>query len=140
MPCCQPYQDGFMNALFLNPGNTNHWITLKLEGVKSNRSALGAKIKVSVETNSGVKDIFTTVADEGTLGTSSLQKEIGLGKARKIKNIEIKWPSGLIQNYKNIALDTFYKVKEGEINMVREVRKKIVMDKSTFEAPLKMKH
>ena len=132
--------DGFMNALFLNPGNTNHWITLKLEGVKSNRSALGAKIKVSVETNSGVKDIFTTVADEGTLGTSSLQKEIGLGKARKIKNIEIKWPSGLIQNYKNIALDTFYKVKEGEINMVREVRKKIVMDKSTFETPLKMNH
>ncbi len=60
--------DRARSALFLNPGNRNHWITLKLEGIKSNRAAIGARIKVTVATPNGPRSVYKTVNSGGSFG------------------------------------------------------------------------
>lgn len=107
--------DLFQNVLFENPGHGNHWITLKLEGVQSNRAAIGARIKVSVNTENGNRDIYNTVTTGGSFGSSSLQQEIGLGQATSIRAIEITWPTtGKLQVLKNVAMDQVLKVRESD--------------------------
>lgn len=107
--------DIFHNVLFENPGHGNHWITLKLEGVQSNRAAVGARIRVTVATENGDRDIYATVTTGGSFGSSSLQQEIGLGQATSIRAIEITWPTtGKTQVLKNIAMDQILMIREGE--------------------------
>jgi len=112
--------DNYRNALWENPGQTNHWVTLKLEGVQSNRSAIGARIKVMVETDSGDRAIYKTVSTGGSFGCSPLRQEIGLGRARLIKSVEIAWPgSNHVETIKDVAMDQFYRIREGEARAVR---------------------
>jgi tetratricopeptide (TPR) repeat protein len=108
--------DTFQNALFLNPGNDNHWITLRLVGVNSNRSAIGARIKITLETEQGERIIYGTVTTGGSFGSSSLQHEIGLGSALRIKSIEISWPSsaGQSQVITEVTMDRVLEVHQGE--------------------------
>jgi hypothetical protein len=107
--------DTYRCALFENPGHGNHWITLKLEGTKSNRSAMGARIKVVVKTPTGERTIYKTVSSGASFGASPLRQEIGLGAAQAIQSVEILWPTtGQTQMLKNLAMDRFYKVREGE--------------------------
>lgn len=104
------------NILYENPGNNNRWLTLILEGKTSNRDAMGAKIKVRVRQKNGVtRDIFVTVGTGGSFGASSLRQEIGLGDAAEIVSVEVRWPKAGVPNtlYKDIALDTVVKLKEG---------------------------
>jgi hypothetical protein len=106
--------DVYQNALFENPGHGNHWITLKLQGVQSNRSAIGARIRVRVNTREGSRDIHTTVTSGGSFGASSLQQEMGLGKAASIGEVEITWPTtGRAQTFKGVAMDRAYQAREG---------------------------
>jgi hypothetical protein len=105
--------DAFHNVLFLNPGNSNHWITLRLEGVRSNRSAIGARIRVHLNTPEGTRDVYAVVGTGGSFGGNSLQQEIGLGNARSIESIEIQWPaSGTTQTFKNVAMDQILHIRE----------------------------
>jgi hypothetical protein len=107
--------DVYQKVLYVNPGHGNHWITLKLEGVQSNRMAIGTRIKVSVETQAGGQDIYATVSSGGSFGSSSLQQEIGLGRATAIRAVEIVWAgSGRTQIFKEIAMNRFIKIREGE--------------------------
>ena len=107
--------DVYQNLLFLNPGHRNRWITLLLEGVKTNRMALGARIKVTVGTPEGNRDIHATVSTGGSFGASSLQQEIGLGRATGIQAVEVYWPvTGRTQTVSNLSLDGFYRIREGE--------------------------
>lgn len=101
------------SALFLNPGNKNHWLKLKLDGTKSNRAAIGARIKVSVMTPDGPRSIYKTVNSGGSFGSSPLRQEIGLGNATAIVSVEIFWPaSGIRQMVTNCALDRAYHIRE----------------------------
>lgn len=103
------------NALYENPGHGNHWLTLKLEGVQSNRSALGAKIKVRLRTEQGDRAIYKTVSPGGSFGASPLRQEIGLGQALKIEAVEIFWPrTGQTQTLTEIEMDRAYHVREGQ--------------------------
>lgn len=78
--------DVFQNALFENPGNDNNWISLRLEGTTSNRSAVGAGIKITIAQQDGTaRDIYNTVSSGGSFGANSLQQEIRLGKGGSIK-------------------------------------------------------
>ena len=102
-------------VLFHNPGNTNHWVKLKLEGTKSNRAAIGSRIKVNVATPDGTRAIYKTVNSGGSFGSSPLRQEIGLGNATAITSVEIFWPaSGLRQTLTGLALDGAYHVREGQ--------------------------
>src|SRR3954464_7096868 len=72
------------NALFLNPGSTNHWLKLKLVGKKANRAAIGARINLTVKTRGGARELFRTVSSGGSFGSNPLRQEIGLGDATSI--------------------------------------------------------
>jgi tetratricopeptide (TPR) repeat protein len=106
--------DAHAFRLFENPGHGNDWINLKLVGVRTNRSAIGARIKVTVENDGkGSRSVYRTVGSGGSFGASPLEQHIGLGKAAKILNVEIWWPaSGTRQNFANVEKNQFLEIKE----------------------------
>jgi hypothetical protein len=107
--------DNYRNALFVNPGNSNHWLTLKLEGTRSNRAAIGARIKVNVAGAEGARTVYKTVSTGGSFGASPLRQEIGLGAATNISSVEIFWPvTGLTQKMTGLAPDHFYHIRESD--------------------------
>lgn len=120
--------DAFNNSLYLNPGqNNNRWIKLQLEGTDSNRSAIGAKIKVSFKENGVSRSVHRIVNSGGSFGASALRMEIGVGQATGIDQIEITWPkSRKKQVFKNIQPNQYIKIIEGEKNFSKVNIKKIV--------------
>ena len=105
--------DGFLNALYVNPGNGNRWLSLRLIGVQSNRSAIGARIKVTIAERGVSRDIHAVVGSGGSFGASTLEQEIGLGNADRIESLEIHWPaSGVNQTFVDIPLDTALEIRE----------------------------
>jgi len=105
--------DRARSALFLNPGNKNHWLKLKLEGTRSNRAAIGARIKVSVSTPGGARCVYKTVNSGGSFGSSPLRQEIGLEDATAITSVEVFWPaSGIRQDLTGFSLDHTYRIRE----------------------------
>ncbi len=106
--------DVYQNVLFENPGSGRRWITLMLEGVRSPRCALGARIVLTVATPAGERRIHITVSTGGSFGSSSLRQEIGLGDATALRSIEITWPrDGEKQVLTGVAMDQIIKVVEG---------------------------
>jgi len=106
--------DSHAFRLFENPGNQNDWISLHLVGVKTNRAAMGVRIKVTVQ-NEGKppRSIFRTVGSGGSFGASPLTQHIGLGKSAKILDLEITWPvSHTRQNFTNVPPNQFLEIKE----------------------------
>jgi hypothetical protein len=115
--------DTFHHQLFANPGHGNNWLKLKLEGVKTNRAAIGARIKVVVRTNEGERAIHRTVGSGGSFGASPMRQEIGLGTAQFIERIEIFWPvTGETQLIKGLEVNRFYHVREGNEPRFAELR------------------
>ncbi|WP_162495555.1 CRTAC1 family protein [Confluentibacter flavum] len=109
--------DVFGNLLFENPlGNKNNWINIILEGKRSNRLAMGAKIIVTIEENGKKRNIYHSVGTDASFGGNSIMAEIGLGKASIIKKMEIKWPhfSKETTIYENIKVNQTIKIIEGE--------------------------
>jgi hypothetical protein len=111
--------DVYHNVLYENPGHGNHWITLKLEGVQSNRAAIGARIRVVARSPTGEHSYYKTVSTGGSFGASPLRQEMGLGQAQEIARVGIFWPrTGKTQILTGLSMDRFYKVKEGEAEAV----------------------
>ncbi|HEY6944883.1 MAG TPA: FG-GAP-like repeat-containing protein [Candidatus Acidoferrum sp.] len=111
--------------LFANTGNGNDWINLKLVGVKSNRAAIGARIKVTVE-NDGktTRSIYRTVGSGGSFGASPFEQHIGLGKSARVLNIEVFWPaSGIRRTLNGVAKNQFLEVREDSKEMKRLERR-----------------
>ncbi len=106
--------DSHAFRLFENPGNGNDWISLHLVGVKTNRAAIGARIKVTVQDQrQPPRFIFRTVGSGGSFGASPLTQHIGLGKSARIVDLEITWPvSKTSQHFSNVAPDQFLEIKE----------------------------
>ncbi len=129
--------DTSFNVLYLNPGGTNRWLKLKLEGTKSNRAAIGARINVAVQTPGGLRHIYRTVNSGGSFGSNPLRQEIGLGNATKIQTVEIKWPaSGIRQVLQNLDLNHFYHVREGDSTAVPVELKRIHFDLKAGASPI----
>jgi tetratricopeptide (TPR) repeat protein len=106
--------DAHAFRVFENPGNKNDWLGIKLTGVKTNRSAIGARIKVTVQ-NEGrpARSIYRTVGSGGSFGASALQQHIGLGKSAKISSVEVWWPtSNTRQNFSGVTANQFIEIKE----------------------------
>jgi tetratricopeptide (TPR) repeat protein len=107
--------DSHAMRVFENPGNGNDWISLKLVGVKANRAAIGARIKVTVKNaGQGTRAVYRTVGSGGSFGASPLQQHIGLGKSAQIESIEIWWPGGgkTPQYFSNVGKNQFLEIKE----------------------------
>jgi hypothetical protein len=103
------------NALFMNPGTTNHWLKLKLVGRKANRAAIGARIKVVLKTPGGTRELHRTLSSGGNFGSNPLRQELGLADATAISAVEILWPgSNTRQTLTQLELDRSYEITEGE--------------------------
>ncbi len=88
---------------------TNHWLTLKLIGSKSNRDGIGAT--VTLKTATGIQ--YQTVTTGGSYcSASDVRPHFGLGAENLVPDIEIRWPSGIVQHLKNVAADRIVTVKE----------------------------
>ena len=107
--------DAYQNSLFLNQGqNKNHWIGISLEGVKTNRAAIGARLKVTFRENGVKRSVYHDINSGGSFGANPLEAHIGIGSATVIDSIEIKWPVGnYVQGFNNIRADEHLKIKEG---------------------------
>ena len=84
------------------PVTSNHWIELKLEGVKANRSAIGARVRI---TAGGFTQVDEVRSGGSYLSQSDLRLHFGLGAAQKIDKIEIDWPGGGRQVETSIPID-----------------------------------
>jgi hypothetical protein len=105
--------DTAYSSLYANPGHGNHWLTLQLEGVQTNRGAYGARIKVTVRTAHGTRDIYKTVGPGASFGCNPRRQEIGLGKAEKIETVGIYWPvSRKTQTLQGLKPNSFYRIRE----------------------------
>ena len=107
--------DAFGDAFYVNPGFGAHWLTVKLVGVRSNRAAIGARIRVDVvEEDGGRRSIYKHVNSGGTFGANSLRQTIGLGTAtQRISRLEVMWPkTGRMQAFDEVPLDSFLEIVE----------------------------
>jgi hypothetical protein len=88
---------------------TNHWISLNLVGVKSNRDGIGARVKIVTEAG----EQYATVTTAGSYQSSSDKRlHFGLGSSTSIKLVEITWPSRTVQTLKDVKVDQFLTVTE----------------------------
>jgi hypothetical protein len=97
--------DKYHNLLFQNPGQANNWLTVKLVGKKTNRSAIGARIKA---TTAGAKPLTVCrhVSSGSSFGGNPLQQTLGLGKADRVAELEIRWPtSGTTQVFRDVTVN-----------------------------------
>lgn len=91
-----------------SPGN-NHWLELKLEGTKSNRDGIGARIKVVTPSGAQYNHMSTS---SGYASSSAGPVHFGLGTHSSADEVEIRWPSGIVQQLKDVAGDRVVVVKE----------------------------
>jgi hypothetical protein len=107
--------DAYPNSLFLNPGqNDNHWIKLELEGAKTNRDAIGVRIRIGITEHGVHRDIYRDMNSGGSFGASPFRREIGIGQATHVDEIEITWPGKVIQRFRNVKADQLIRIREGE--------------------------
>jgi enediyne biosynthesis protein E4 len=88
----------------------NHWILIQVQGTKSNRDGIGAKSKITSESGQVQYNHVTTAV--GYASASDKRVHFGLGAARRIREIEIRWPSGQTQILRDIAADQILFAKE----------------------------
>ena len=124
--------DGFVDVVVANNGdaplllhnsggNGNHFLNFRLVGTKSNRDAMGARIRIVA---GGVPQIREVEGGGSYLSQSDLRANFGLGKSARAESVEIKWPSGLRQMFRNVEADKFYLIEEGSDRLdVQQVRR-----------------
>jgi enediyne biosynthesis protein E4 len=95
----------------LTPDASNHWITLKLVGTKSNRSAIGARVRVR---SAGGTQMDEVRGGGSYYAQNDLRVHFGLGKDTKIDVVEVRWPNGLEEIWTNLGIDRIVALKEGE--------------------------
>ena len=87
-----------------------HWVSFELAGTKSNRLAIGARVKI---VSGGMTQTDEIHSGGSYLSQSDLRLHFGLGSASKIDSVEIHWPSGNIEKLANLSADQFYAVRQG---------------------------
>lgn len=103
-----------MNAppsLLVNqPRSSNHWIAFKAVGSKSNRDGIGARIRV----RAGARTLVDEVRSGSSYNSSSdMRPHFGLGAAAAIDWVEVRWPSGLLERFTNLTVDSIHTLNEG---------------------------
>ncbi|MGA8432599.1 MAG: CRTAC1 family protein [Candidatus Sulfotelmatobacter sp.] len=100
-----------MPSLLVNQiKNSNHWIAIHTIGTKSNRDGIGARIRVKTPTRILVDEVRSGSSYNSN---SDMRVHFGLGAATKIEWVEVRWPSGLLERFANLAMNEIHTVKEG---------------------------
>ncbi len=88
----------------------NHWIAIHTVGTKSNRDGIGARVLVKTPTRTLVDEVGSGSSYDSN---SDMRVHFGLGSASKIEWVEIRWPSGVVEQFPNLAVDQIHTLKEG---------------------------
>ncbi len=114
------------NLLFRNPGSKSHWLRVKLVGTRTNRAALGARIKATIRDDGGaVRTIHRTVGQNSSFGGNSLVEHLGLGTSDHLAELVVTWPaSGTVQAFHDLSADRTIEITEGrdEVRPLRPAR------------------
>jgi enediyne biosynthesis protein E4 len=89
---------------------SNHWVTFKTVGTRSNRDGIGAKISVKVGGRTLVDEVRS---GSSYISQNDLRVHFGLGAAAKVDGVEIRWPSGLVEHFDKLGVDAIHVLKEG---------------------------
>jgi len=103
-------QNARASLLKVTGQNASHWINLKLVGVKSNRSAIGARLKCVAGASSQIAEVRS---GGSYLSQNDLRIHFGLGDKSTIDLLEIHWPSGAVDRLHNLAANQFLRIQEG---------------------------
>jgi hypothetical protein len=115
------FNTGNIDVLLLNVGeapsllknmNSNgfHRVLFKLIGTKSNRAAIGARVTIH---SGGLKQFSEVRGGASYLSQNDLRLHFGLGNAKQMESVEIRWPNGNVETLENVAADAIYTVVEG---------------------------
>ena len=111
--------DQYKSVLFRNPGHGNHWVTLELEGLQTNRSAVGARIELTVKGAKGKRHIFRTVGYGSSFGGNPLRQHIGVGDATEIMQVEVTWPvPRQVQQFRDVPVGRAFHIRQGSNALV----------------------
>jgi hypothetical protein len=103
------------NVLFQNPGFGNNWLTVKLVGTRTNRAALGAKIRVDLPGSSGeVVSRYRVISAGSSFGGNPLACTVGIGRAKTIRALEVSWPTSKTrQTFRDVTINRAIEITEG---------------------------
>jgi len=90
--------------------NSNNWVKFHLVGTKSNRMAIGAQLKMITDDGSAQYDIVSTSA--GYQSSRDQRAHFGLGPFKTVKQLEIRWPSGIKQVLKDLPGNQIHRIEE----------------------------
>src|SRR6202140_1853185 len=109
-------------SLLVNTAHSgNHWVTFKTVGTRSNRDGIGAKITVKAGKRTLVDEVRS---GSSYISQNDLRVHFGLGSATKLDAVQVRWPSGLIESFDNLSVDTINTLKEGSGTSVAPPPKK----------------
>jgi hypothetical protein len=91
-------------------GPENHWISFQLEGVKSNRLALNARVRA---TAGDLVQLGEVISGGSYLSQNDLRIHFGLGDHDRVDKAVVSWPDGKVDTLTNLIADRFYSVREG---------------------------
>ena len=101
----------YKSFLWSNKNTSNNWIKIDLEGVLSNRDAIGTRMEIYLD---GIKYIRHKQCGTGFLGQNSSVDHFGIGQHSQVDSLIIKWPSGHVEQFHNVIANVKYHFKEGE--------------------------
>ena len=101
------------NKLYHNDGNANAWLNVKLVGTATNRSAIGAKVRVKAFYRGASRWQLREISGgDSNDNQQSLNAEFGLADATIIETVRVKWPSGMVQELHDVAPRQFLTITE----------------------------
>jgi hypothetical protein len=115
------WNDGRLSAVIVNRNGPpsllvnrvtypNHWIEIKTVGTRSNRSGIGARLTLKTASRTQIDEVRS---GSSYISNNDMRVHFGLGATPEIEYLEVHWPSGLVERFRNLPLDTIVMVKEG---------------------------
>ena len=101
--------DGPPSLLRNDGGNKNNWIMIKCVGTRSNRSAIGTRVKV---TTSGHSQIDEVMSGSSYYSQNDFRLHFGLGRSSKADTVELSWPSGVKESFQNLPANRLFILQE----------------------------
>lgn len=105
--------------LYKNNGNENNWFAVELQGVRSNRDAIGARLQVDTD---NLHQLRQVIAGSGFGSQNTLIQHFGLGQDEIVRQLTITWPSGRIEVYEDLPANQQMHFVEGDIVGIDEER------------------
>ena len=97
------------DRLWMNNGNDNHWFGVRLQGTTSNRDAVGARMTITGPWGTQIREVR---AGESYGMVTTFAGMFGLGAHTTIPTLTVKWPSGLVETFNDLAADQYINIIE----------------------------